>query len=681
MQSFRQSVQMLRNGIQPEAVAAMRAGLDVVAAANERHSRRSRMQKAIRLAASIAVVFLWHAAAIGAPTLLNGDRWPQTAAHAVALDATGHVFLGRGNVLTILGADLSYVASTTLDGEIQGIYYASQRIYAAMGSDGLQIVDVTDLAAPLARAIAYHPDSGVDSVFVNGNDAYIIGLNRLAVVDVSDPDHPAEKGAATLEGLFVISSSLSVSGNIAAVTDQVNGLHLIDVTDPLHPAWQSVTAIAGAWDVAVSGNRAVVVSANGELDIVDISNLASPALLGRYAETNAMFLGLAVTGDIAYVADENNGLRQVDISDPAHPALLQIYSGTRGAYSVATNGSDVWVGDFTQGLQRIAGSAYDTPADARDVFIGGDYYLYVVDDGVGSDNAREGLRILDAFNLGNFVFKGFVATPGEASAVFAAGDYAYVADGSAGLQIIDVAGRTGATIFMPQIVGTLDTAGTAQDVSVSGDYAYVADGSDGLRIIDISNPAQPTEAGFFDTNGSANAVAVFGHYAYIADGTAGLQILDVSDPTHLLQSGFIALPGNAQDVALSGGNAFVAAGSGGLQIVNLASVTITGSYDTGGNATGVSVSGNYARVADGSTGLVTLDISNPAAPTKVEAWSVETNGTARKTVSIDEFVIVAEDKGGAVAYKLSDEVPFIPASFNPPDDSAGCFIGAAADAQ
>ena len=36
-----------------------------------------------------------------------------------------------------------------------------------------------------------------------------------------------------------------------------------------------------------------------------------------------------------------------------------------------------------------------------------------------------------------------------------------------------------------------DTTGSAWDVYVSGDYAYVADSSSGLAVIDISDPTNP----------------------------------------------------------------------------------------------------------------------------------------------------------------------------------------------
>ncbi len=78
----------------------------------------------------------------------------------------------------------------------------------------------------------------------------------------------------------------------------------------------------------------------------------------------------------------------------------------------------------------------------------------------------------------------------------------------------------------PAFVGQTDVLpGTVRDVAVAGDYAYVADGGAGLRIVDVSHPAAPAEVGFYDTSGFAGGVAVAGNYIYVADQASGLYIL------------------------------------------------------------------------------------------------------------------------------------------------------------
>lgn len=118
-----------------------------------------------------------------------------------------------------------------------------------------------------------------------------------------------------------------------------------------------------------------------------------------------------------------------------------------------------------------------------------------------------------------------VDIPGYANNVEVKGDYAYIAAGSAGLQVVDVADRT-----KPAIVAELDTPGTAIDVRIAGNQLYLADGVEGLHIIDITNPLVPTRLGGLDTPGTAQDMQVSGNFVYIADGEAGLQIVDATDP-------------------------------------------------------------------------------------------------------------------------------------------------------
>jgi len=59
----------------------------------------------------------------------------------------------------------------------------------------------------------------------------------------------------------------------------------------------------------------------------------------------------------------------------------------------------------------------------------------------------------------------------------------------------------------------------------------VADGSAGLRIIDISVPATPSEIGYYDSVRIVYDVCYKRQYAFLADGNNGLVVLDISNPT------------------------------------------------------------------------------------------------------------------------------------------------------
>jgi len=153
-------------------------------------------------------------------------------------------------------------------------------------------------------------------------------------------------------------------------------------------------------------------------------------------------------------------------------------------------------------------------------------------------------------------------TNGSASGVTISGNYAYVADGSSGLAIIDISDPTnpGSPVYR-------DTDGTAQEVTISGNYAYVADRNSGLAIIDISDPTNPGTPVYKDTNGSALGVVINGNYAYVADYSSGLAIINISDPTNPGTPVYKDIDGRARGVAISGNYAYVADGTIGLAII------------------------------------------------------------------------------------------------------------------
>lgn len=242
---------------------------------------------------------------------------------------------------------------------------------------------------------------------------------------------------------------------------------------------------------------------------------------------------------------------------------------------------------------------------------------------------------------------GFVAIPGFANNVALQGGFAYVAAGSMGLTVVDVADPRN-----PRIVATLDTPGNANDVDVGGNLACVADGAAGLQVIDISDPAHPRTVAAVETPGTASDVVLKGDYAYVADGTAGLQVVDLRDPAAARIAGSVDTPGTAfgVDVHELRGVAVVADGFS-VQVVDIrdpahpmlrGAVPVAGSSGFGAPpAVDVAVSGVFAVVAAGITGVVVVDVRDPAAPRII-------GGTAERIDAQDVAVV------GSVAFAAED---------------------------
>jgi len=113
-----------------------------------------------------------------------------------------------------------------------------------------------------------------------------------------------------------------------------------------------------------------------------------------------------------------------------------------------------------------------------------------------------------------------VLTPGVVWDIAVNGDYAYVANFSAGLRVIDISDSSNL-----QEVGSLNTEGTALGVVISGQYIYLTVGEAGFRVIDISTPETPVEVGSWDTNGTARGLAVSGNLVFVADAEQELIVI------------------------------------------------------------------------------------------------------------------------------------------------------------
>jgi len=209
----------------------------------------------------------------------------------------------------------------------------------------------------------------------------------------------------------------------------------------------------------------------------------------------------------------------------------------------------------------------------------------------------------------------FIPIPGFANNVKVNGNYAYVAAGSAGLQVVNVADRTN-----PMIVASLALPANANDLRIVGTTMYMVT-STGLLTIDVTNPLAPKLLGSFSTSDVAWDVAVSGNLAYIAAGSAGIQIVNVSNPASPVFVGSLAIPGGiAKGIAVKGNLAVTAASTAGVVIANIANPAapqILGSTPTPGDARKVAVKDTAAFIADYPASMQVVDFSIPSAPTIV----------------------------------------------------------------
>ena len=511
---------------------------------------------------------------------------------------------------------------------------------------------VAELTLPLD--VSVECDIAVeDSLLALTNSTAPYGIQ---MVDISDPTNPQLGGFAPFS-YQVRGDHCALSGQVAYAVGMLY-YHAFDVSDPMNPVL--IVGSSGPMymptDFAVSGALAFLTNSQG-LSTFDLSDPESPQLLGTAEIDPGTATSLAMAGSLVFVVTDSSSpayetFFAIDVSDPSLPVILDGLALGQ-LVTVAAGGDFVYVTEeYTPWVTVIDASAPNDLQVLGQANIGWDSFsglaiTEMVVSGASAYMVHGFYPAMQTYSLGSPCGPEPVAnlaTPGTAEAVIVRENLAYVADGSGGLQIIDVTDP-----LNPFSSGALATAGYAHDLVLSGDLAYVADGEQGLRIIDIANPTAPQSLGSTLTAFSARAVAFGDSVVYVADADSGFTVVDVKIPQSPAVIGRRLTGGLATDVVAVGPHAFVANGHGGLTAIEVSDPDnpwIVGGVKaaTVNDARSLAVEGSLAYVAGGDSTLSVVDISDPTGMTVL--GDAGTQDTASSVFVAGDFAYVGDSAAG-----------------------------------
>ncbi len=631
-------------------------------------------------------------------------QWPFHPTKAIAVDtARDLVFMGDGEQISVLDSDLDLITlfSVTESGQIGSIFYARDDnfLYAACKNDGLRMIDLSDPENPAIAGSYFYPDNDsieINGVYVENQIAYLAcGLGGVLVLDITNPDEPVLLSEVALPGAwgYTYAMDIFVSGDYAWVADLINGVHVIDVSEPDQAKGIKLIGLAGARDLMISGTYLYTALEGSGIEIIDISDPQNPTEASAYANDGGE-IAIRANDDFAYIGYASKGIRGLDITDKTapvdNPAWVYSDTGATGI-SFGTDENTLFITSEQTGMHKIditdksnmnQIASYDTPADAVAIDISGNY-LYAVDNQVGSTPESEGLRILHmsvSSQSIQYSLTGFCKTPGTANDVTVKDDFAFIADGDQGLQIISLSDKS-----TPEITGSSAIPGNSIRVDVADNYAYVAGVDQGLSIINISDKSSPFLIASVGIQGEINDVKISGNYAYIANGSNGMMIIDITDKLNPNILSSIDTPGIAEGLSVILNYAYIADGNQGIAVIDISNELnpkLASSLNTPGYASKISVSGDYAFIADGEKGLFTANISNPVLPIKETNWSYDTIGITSdvfsgfSTDNEDIFIFLADGPSGVVAVNLAIEDDSANEGQSTGSSGGGCFIQA-----
>lgn len=332
--------------------------------------------------------------------------------------------------------------------------------------------------------------------------------------------------------------SATVTVANAGFTAQVN----VDVTTFSPTALAFLRLDGHPNGVAVDDGYAYVASGGAGLHVVDVTNPASPRLVGT-VDTPGNANDVRVSGPWAYVADGGAGLVVVDVADPMAPAVVGVA---------------------------------DTPGDATDLVLVGDHAL-VADGAAGVQAVDVGLPAAP-------VLVGFVDTPGIARGIDADGTWGMVADAHGGVHVLDLSDPS-----TPTIAGSTHTrsngSSRAADVAVRGSRAWVADGSGGLgglKTVDFRVPGTPVVVGASTNAFGLAGVALDDRFAITSDYyfVNGVPLFDLGGdlPAYGALLDFSGPPSRRDD----NGNGVATDGNGLVFLAGTQGIRDNGSWGYGG---------------------------------------------------------------------------------------------------
>jgi len=282
--------------------------------------------------------------------------------------------------------------------------------------------------------------------------------------------------------------AVHVLGNYAYLVDGHAGLEVIDVSVPANPVhvsnYNTGQRLSG---FELAGTNAVV--SDSELSILDLSDPASPRLIGRTTNDLAIY-DLKIAGSHAFLAGYY-GLHIVDLTSPTNPVVVGKWEDLPGCCAQAIR---------VQVVGHIAYVTVDTDPGSSGVIL-----QAVID--VSNPANPVFLKYLD--NINSFI-----------NEMREFGDYLLTVDYNPFLNIYDNSDPTNINL-----VASFPTRSWTFGLTIVGNYAYVPEEVGGVQVFDVSNPTNVVEVAVFDTHGRTQSAFVANDLVYVANWDKGLAII------------------------------------------------------------------------------------------------------------------------------------------------------------
>jgi len=240
--------------------------------------------------------------------------------------------------------------------------------------------------------------------------------------------------------------------------------------------------------------------------------------------------------------------------------------------------------------------------------------------------------------------------------------YAFLADGQNGLQIINIVDAGN-----PVITANYNTSGFVKEVIIDSisriKYAFLSDTVKGLYIINVSDPSAPILIKFISYQGGIKSSCLKNGFLYTALMQNAVKVLNVNSlPDSVYEVCTYTSKNPVEHIEISGSTAFFTERIIKLEIVDISkpsSPVFLSTFNTSGSCVDIKIADNLAYIADGNSGVAVVNTGNPSQP-----YLVSQTNTKTTVLGIDyspNFLFTAEHRDGAEVFNLFN--PTLPEAF------------------
>ncbi len=306
----------------------------------------------------------------------------------------------------------AYADSTGTDGELYSAYSDAVTMLFNISEEGFLMTA-----------------TGGTDIFVYEGYAFIAcEYNGVQIVNVQNESYPTLAGSISLPGRCM---SVYVKDDMLYATNYNGGLHIFnieDITSPVFVSYCETIDIPYDVEITTIDDEPYAFIADGQANLLVIAlsdDVPAYPMIISQLNTQGISYGLKIDQTDLYLADGATGVKKIDISDPWNPQITDTETGIGEARSLVFFSNRLLVASGQNGLTEL----------------------------YRSDLSQ--IRRVD--------------TSGFAMSVAYSAGYAYIADGTNGMVILDVTEPTGT-----YIVATIDSDSVSRAVFVANNFAYLA---------------------------------------------------------------------------------------------------------------------------------------------------------------------------------------------------------------